>query len=80
MKLDEAIQHCKEKSCGNSLCAKEHKQLAEWLTELKCLRSGSELYKERTEVLRKISDNISLFNILYAHSNNISAILKKKVI
>ena len=78
MTLDEAIQHCKEKSCGNSLCAKEHKQLAEWLAELKCLRSCSELYKERTDVLRKISDNMGLFNTLYAHSNNISTMLKKR--
>lgn len=38
MTLDEAIQHCEEKSCGNSECAKEHIQLAGWLTELKKLR------------------------------------------
>ena len=38
MTLDEAIQHCKEKSCGTSECAKEHKQLVGWLTELKELR------------------------------------------
>ena len=78
MTLDEAIQHCKEKSCGNTECAKEHKQLGEWLTELKCLRSSFELYKERTDVLRKISDNMSLFNTLYAHSNNVSTMLKKR--
>lgn len=41
MTLDEAIQHCKEKSCGNSLCAKEHKQLALWLIELKQRRGGA---------------------------------------
>ena len=39
MSLDEAIEHCKEKSCGNNACALEHKQLAEWLNELKELRS-----------------------------------------
>ena len=27
MSLDEAIEHCKEKSCGNNACALEHKQL-----------------------------------------------------
>lgn len=27
MTLDEAIDHCKEKSKGNCECAKEHKQL-----------------------------------------------------
>lgn len=39
MTIDEAIQHCKEKSCGNSVCALEHKQLAEWLEELRHYRS-----------------------------------------
>lgn len=39
MSLDEAIKHCREKSCGNNACALEHKQLAEWLNELKELRS-----------------------------------------
>jgi hypothetical protein len=34
MTLEEAITHCQEKSCGNSECALEHKQLAEWLREL----------------------------------------------
>ena len=36
MKLDEAIKHCKEvaKSKCDS-CGAEHKQLAEWLIELK---------------------------------------------
>ena len=38
MTLKEAIMHCQEKSCGNSECALEHKQLAGWLTELKELR------------------------------------------
>jgi hypothetical protein len=35
MSLDEAIAHCKEKSCGNNACASQHQQLAQWLTELK---------------------------------------------
>ena len=39
MSLDETIKHYKEKSCGNNACALEHKQLAEWLNELKELRS-----------------------------------------
>jgi hypothetical protein len=34
MTLDEAIQHCEEKSCGNSQCNQEHKQLADWLRKL----------------------------------------------
>ena len=37
--LEEAIEHCKEKSCGNSECALEHKQLAEWLRELQYYRN-----------------------------------------
>ena len=39
MTLEEAIRHCQEKSCGNSECAKEHKQLAEWLRELQDRRN-----------------------------------------
>ena len=35
MTLDEAIEHCKEKSCSNTECAREHRQLEEWLKELK---------------------------------------------
>lgn len=39
MTLEEAIMHCQEKSCGNSECALEHKQLAEWLRELQYRRN-----------------------------------------
>ncbi len=34
MTLEEAIIHCKEKACGNTQCALEHRQLAEWLQDL----------------------------------------------
>lgn len=40
MTLEEAIKHCEEqaeKHCGDG-CGMEHKQLAEWLKELKKLR------------------------------------------
>lgn len=40
MTLEEAIIHCKEKACGNTHCALEHRQLAEWLKELQALRSN----------------------------------------
>lgn len=63
MTLDEAIKHCKEKEKEQALngcfaCAEEHKQLAEWLKELKewrklkavCAFDGYVVYKERTEV------------------------------
>ena len=40
MTLDEAIKHCEEKSCGNSECAADHRQLADWLKELREYRNG----------------------------------------
>ena len=43
MSLDEAIKHCEEKSCSNNACALEHKQLAEWLKELKELKEFKNL-------------------------------------
>lgn len=41
MTLEEAIKHCEEvaNSCNNKDCALDHKQLAEWLKELKSLKS-----------------------------------------
>ena len=47
MNLDEAIKHCEEKGCGDTKCAAEHRQLAEWLKEVKELRS--ENYPKLTE-------------------------------
>lgn len=41
MTLDEAIEHAEEKACGSSECAKDHKQLAEWLKELKERREAA---------------------------------------
>lgn len=44
MTLDEAIKHCEERAEQDcSACASEHKQLAEWLRELRMYR---ELVKE----------------------------------
>lgn len=34
MTLDEAIEHCQEK-IDNTLCGLEHRQLRDWLIELK---------------------------------------------
>ena len=34
MTLEEAILHCREKANGSCACADDHRQLAEWLTEL----------------------------------------------
>ena len=55
--LDEAIKHCKEIGCSDSECAKEHLQLAQWLTELKNIREltmdnlseASSQYQKRIE-------------------------------
>ena len=44
MTLDEAIQHCRDKE-NCSQCGQEHKQLREWLEELKELRSQYNLPK-----------------------------------
>ena len=50
MTLDEAIQHCEEKTlCGN-VCGLEHKQLAEWLKELKGYRMDEETKLDKTTV------------------------------
>ncbi len=54
MTLDEAIAHCDEKSCGNSECAAEHKQLADWLRELKKYREAEfETYIEGGGIWQK---------------------------
>lgn len=48
MTLDEAIIHCEEIAdrCavtdGNAMCEADHRQLAEWLRELKKLRQKAE--------------------------------------
>lgn len=48
MTLDEAIEYCKEKSCNDTLCGKEHKQLAEWLIELKGYRASATQETQKT--------------------------------
>lgn len=42
MTLEEAIKHCEGKASGCSKCADEHRQLAEWLRELKVRREMDE--------------------------------------
>ena len=47
MTLEEAIEHCEQKACGNDECSKEHnKQLAEWLKELQTLKMNNINSKE----------------------------------
>lgn len=56
MTLEEAIQHCKEKACGNSGCAAEYKQLAYWFMELKQIKDLSknhDLDKEIHKIQRR---------------------------
>ena len=51
MTLDEAIQHCEEEAeCGDA-CGLEHKQLADWLKELKQAREELE---RKSRILDKI--------------------------
>ena len=48
MTIDEAITHCEDisRSC-DSLCGREHKQLAEWLKELKSLKPKTGEWKPK---------------------------------
>lgn len=60
MSLDEAIEHCKGKSCGNNVCALEHKQLEKWLTELKKLKEQKPWSQEDERILVEM---LKIFNI-----------------
>lgn len=55
MSLEEAIRHCCEvsDSCSNHGCADDHKQLAEWLTELA-------FYRKRYGNIEKSHPSITL--------------------
>ena len=59
MTLEEAIIHCKEKACDNTQCALEHRQLAEWLIELKKLRSQI-TWKPSDEQMKALEDALGL--------------------
>lgn len=50
MTLDEAIQHCRDRE-NCSQCGQEHKQLREWLEELKELRSQYNLPKPHSRLI-----------------------------
>lgn len=52
MTLDEAIQHCEEKALCGDACSLEHKQLAEWLKELKSYRMDKETKLDKTTVTK----------------------------
>ena len=54
MTLEEAIIHCKEKACGNTQCALEHRQLAEWLEELQQYRKNAGKEESKMKAPNKI--------------------------
>ena len=61
MSLDEAIEHCKEKSCSNNACALEHKQLAQWLKELKGYKEQKTAWSEEDKtMIENIIDTINM--------------------
>lgn len=60
--LDEAIEHCEQKSCSDTECANEHRQLAEWLKELKAYRKTCENLK--VEAFHKSNKTDELVNDL----------------
>lgn len=75
MTLDEAIKHCKEKACGNSQCNQEHKQLADWLKELKEYQEKIRAALYEVELLHKKIEPSENSNI-DRHIKNIIWILK----
>lgn len=60
MTLDEAIKYCKDmavlshKGSGNTKCEQNHRQLAEWLRELKAVR---EAWLQLAETVLELRDN-----------------------
>lgn len=52
MTLNEAIQHCEEKALCGDACGLEHKQLADWLKELKSYRMDKETKLDKTTVTK----------------------------
>ena len=68
MTLDEAIQHCEEKAqCGTD-CGMEHKQLADWLKELKSLRKKVEDLEEKLEYKSRVMDKLSWDEVIEAEN------------
>lgn len=69
MTLDEAIKHCQEKSCGESACAKEHKQLSEWLKELQYYRGiwkgKDELPKENIPIIVCCIGDVHVIQVVF---------------
>ena len=62
MTLEEAIIHCNEKACDDSICALEHKQLAEWLEELKKTKEVIKSLKSQNTWKPSEKQIMSLYN------------------
>lgn len=78
MTLEEAIQHCEEKSCGNSHCNQEHKQLAEWLKKLQRYEKAlSQIANSKSESEASLRDMISLDSKNYLFQAEMIEIAKK---
>ena len=60
MTLNEAIEHAEEvaRTCDDSQCARDHRRLARWLTELKMARESA--FAEIPQMARTISENHDL--------------------
>jgi len=71
MTIDEAIEHCENTACrlGFTECGKDHRQLAEWLKELKELREDIQAIERlsdyRYEENRSLKNELDLFRRRY---------------
>ena len=84
MTIDEAIRHCEEvaEKMNDCECAADHRQLTEWLTELKELREENKvlisecdrLIKEKGELLKKSEQIAEYKRLLKAAVEDITAI------
>lgn len=55
MTLEDAITHCKEKGCGNTQCALEHRQLTEWLQELQQYRKNARKEQPKVDLVKEFN-------------------------
>lgn len=71
MTLKEAIEHATEisETCDNKECGLDHKQLANWLTELKDLREQIKL--NMIEILSTQYAENNTANVEYRYTNSI---------
>lgn len=76
MNLDEAIIHATEKGVGCSECQNEHRQLSEWLIELRELRVARQESIDVLNIRRKtILEKIAMMDIVLKHCYLQSAVV-----